>query len=203
MSPETVRIRVTSTVRDEFSSRTKEIIARRTGYLCAICHCATTGPAQNPLQAKSIGVAAHITAAAPGGPRYDATLTSAERKSPENGIWSCQNCGKEIDSDVGRFTVESLREYRLRAETAAGERFAIRNRHGPELAQAERTARSAATTVVRQWKSVYRYGEQRLVQLNLRNRAMVADAETLPHMDTGTSDRGLRNANACRERQVH
>jgi hypothetical protein len=37
-----------------------------------------------------IGVAAHITAAAPNGPRYDPSLTSAQRRRHLNGIWLCR-----------------------------------------------------------------------------------------------------------------
>ena len=37
---------------------------------------ATAGPLDDPAKAVNIGVAAHITAASPGGPRFDDTLTS-------------------------------------------------------------------------------------------------------------------------------
>jgi hypothetical protein len=71
------------------------------------------------LVSGSIGVAAHITAASEGGPRYDPSLTADERASAENGIWMCQNHGKLVDSDASRYTVEQVRVMKGEAETAA------------------------------------------------------------------------------------
>ena len=87
--------------RDEFSTTTKETLAKRVGYRCANPNCRklTCGPCEDENKAINIGVAAHITAASPGGPRYDETLTSEERKSINNGIWLCQSCAKLIDDD--------------------------------------------------------------------------------------------------------
>lgn len=67
----------------------------------------------------NIGVAAHITAAAAGGPRYDPTLTEAERSHPDNGIWLCQNCAKLIDNDPQRFHVEQLHVWKASSEGQA------------------------------------------------------------------------------------
>jgi len=108
-------------VRDDFDAKTKEILARRVGYCCSNPDCGkpTSGPQEDPAKALNIGVAAHITAASEGGPRYDPNLSSEERGSVGNGIWLCQNCAKLIDSDVLRYTVESLREWKERAEQAA------------------------------------------------------------------------------------
>jgi tetratricopeptide (TPR) repeat protein len=63
-----------------------------------------------------VGVAAHITAASPGGPRYDAALSGAERSAALNGIWLCQTCSKLIDSDLSRYTADLLRQWKTRAE---------------------------------------------------------------------------------------
>lgn len=79
----------------------------------------TTGPRTDPTKIVNIGVAAHITAAAEGGPRYDPALIPDQRKAPENGIWLCQNCAKLIDNDPLRYTVEILRGWKANAETAA------------------------------------------------------------------------------------
>ena len=57
------------------------------------------GPHSNPQKRVSIGEAAHITAAAEGGPRYNPDLTPEERSSIENGIWLCKSCARMIDSD--------------------------------------------------------------------------------------------------------
>lgn len=61
-------------------------------------------------------MAAHICAASEGGPRYDANMTVEERRSTENGIWLCQSCSKLIDSDISKFTVEKLNEWKEKSE---------------------------------------------------------------------------------------
>ena len=65
-----------------------------------------------------------MTAASPGGPRYEASLTSIERASPSNGIWLCQTCSKLIDSDVNRYTVEFLRSWKAQAEERTAQMLA-------------------------------------------------------------------------------
>ena len=64
-------------------------------------------------------MAAHITAARPGGPRYQPALSSAERGSAPNGIWLCQTCAKLVDSDVTRYTAEALQRWKAKAEGQA------------------------------------------------------------------------------------
>ncbi len=64
-------------------------------------------------------MAAHITAASAGGPRYDPTLTPEERRSVTNGIWTCQNHGKEVDDDVVRYSADTLRAWKHHAEVEA------------------------------------------------------------------------------------
>ena len=98
------------------------------GYHCSnpVCVSSTLGPALNEDGTINIGVGAHITAASPGGPRYDANMTSAERSSGANGIWLCQSCSKLIDSDENRYTVALLHQWkkdavqRARDATASG-----------------------------------------------------------------------------------
>jgi hypothetical protein len=67
----------------------------------------------------NVGEAAHITAAAPGGKRYDASLTPQDRRAPGNGIWLCELCAKLIDTDEARFTVDVLRKWKKDAEERA------------------------------------------------------------------------------------
>jgi hypothetical protein len=108
-------------MRDEFSAATKELLAKRVGYLCSNPECQhpTSGPQDDPTKAINIGVAAHITAASPDGPRYDPTLTQEQRCAADNGIWLCQACGKLVDDDQSRYSVSTLREWRRIAEAAA------------------------------------------------------------------------------------
>jgi|SRR5437588_6771585 len=110
---------------DEFSEPVKRALASRVGNLCSSpeCRALTSGPQEDPAKALNIGVAAHITAASPGGPRYDPELLPEERSSPSNGIWLCQNCAKLIDNDEVRFTVEILRRWKAAAEAEAKNRI--------------------------------------------------------------------------------
>ncbi|MFI6530808.1 hypothetical protein ACIBHY_00090 [Nonomuraea sp. NPDC050547] len=75
------------------------------------------------------GMAAHIYAASPGGPRGTGGLPAAERREPENGIWCCYSHGKEIDSNKGRVysaaelkAWKRLHEARKSAEVNGGAR---------------------------------------------------------------------------------
>ena len=77
------------------------------------------GPHSDSTKAVNIGVAAHITAASEGGPRYYPKLSSEERQSSNNGIWLCQDCAKLIDTDELRFPVDLLHEWKRKAEEAA------------------------------------------------------------------------------------
>ena len=108
-------------VRDEFPKRTITEIARGAGYRCSNPECRRPTDAATAAQdgTFTIGVAAHICAAASGGPRYDAAQTSEQRRSKDNGLWLCQNCGKLIDADPNKFTVELLQKWRRDAQTRA------------------------------------------------------------------------------------
>ncbi|GGJ36749.1 tetratricopeptide repeat protein [Streptomyces brasiliensis] len=109
------------TLRDDFSRRVKETLAARVAFRCSNpdCSAVTAGPKLGEGGAVNLGVAAHITAASPGGPRYDPALTSTERSAEANGLWLCQNCGKLIDSDVTRYTVQTLCQWKVEAEQRA------------------------------------------------------------------------------------
>jgi hypothetical protein len=104
--------------RDEFTSSTKDLLANRVGRKCSNPNCRklTCGANDNPSKITNIGVAAHICAAAEGGPRFDPSMTSEERKAFDNGIWLCQNCAKLIDSDPIRYTKELLKSWKSIAE---------------------------------------------------------------------------------------
>lgn len=109
---------------DDFQELVKKVLAARVGNLCSnpACRALTSGPQENPAKALNIGVAAHITAASVGGPRYDPDLLPEERSGPSNGIWLCQNCAKLIDNDPARFTVDLLRAWKTNAEADARKR---------------------------------------------------------------------------------
>lgn len=112
---------VTNAQRDNFPRRVVDALGRRVSFHCSNPECwvQTIGAALNPLDILNIGVAAHITAAAVGGPRFDAKLTSAERSDYSNGIWLCQNCAKMVDNDPVTFSVYTLRKWKWAAEQRA------------------------------------------------------------------------------------
>lgn len=64
----------------------------------------------------NIGEGAHITAAAEGGPRYDAALTPRERASAANGIWLCCNHAHYIDVASDLISAELLHEWKKQHE---------------------------------------------------------------------------------------
>ncbi len=115
-------------MRDDFSMAVKEALAKRVGHRCSnpACRQPTSGPAVETTGTINVGVAAHITAAAEGGPRYAQALSAEARRSIENGIWLCQKCAKLIDSDTGRYSSEILRTWRLLAEQVALAELEIR-----------------------------------------------------------------------------
>lgn len=116
--------------RDDFSKGVPQRLASRVGYHCSNPDCSreTSGPQATEEGAVNIGVAAHITAAAPGGPRYDASLSKVERAGFGNGIWLCQSCARAIDRDEAWFTTTLLQQWKLEAEARARTRLDIPER---------------------------------------------------------------------------
>lgn len=102
-------------------AKTKNVLGKRVGFLCSNPQCkrSTSGPHSDPASVVNIGVASHISAASPGGPRYDAELSPAARKDISNGIWLCQICAKLIDNDVASFPSDKLRKWKESAERTA------------------------------------------------------------------------------------
>jgi hypothetical protein len=77
----------------------------------------------------NVGVAAHISAASPGGARYDVSLSSDQRSDITNGIWLCQIHAKLVDDDDLTYTAPVLRDWKETAEHMAAleaRGFAIR-----------------------------------------------------------------------------
>lgn len=110
--------------RDNFTPTVKNKLAKRVLYVCSNPNCRkiTIGPdSENGIN--NIGVAAHICAAAPGGPRYDKNMSEEERKSINNGIWLCQSCAKLIDSDENKYTVQLIKTWKEQTESVVGYNF--------------------------------------------------------------------------------
>ena len=112
--------------RDNFKDSTKLQIAKRAGWLCSCpwCRCPTVGSNSEGDDEINIGVAAHICAAAPRGPRYDSSMSAEERKSASNGIWLCESHAKLVDTSDPKFTVGLLREWKEEAQERSWRRVA-------------------------------------------------------------------------------
>lgn len=108
-------------MRDDFTEKTKRVIQDRAGNRCSNpeCRVLTSGPNAHPERSTKTGVASHITAASPGGPRYNPNLTSDQRQSAENGIWLCQTCAHFVDTDHLNYPVELLYEWKSHVEKEA------------------------------------------------------------------------------------
>jgi hypothetical protein len=106
---------------DDFKASIKEAPANRVGMKCSNPNCdkPTSGPREEQTESINIGVAAHISAASEGGPRYDQSLSSDERQSIGNGIWLYQSYAKLIDSDCRMYSVDVLNKWKNKAEEIA------------------------------------------------------------------------------------
>lgn len=126
--------------RDDFSRETKRRLAHRAGYRCSnpSCRALTAGPSDAAADATtSIGVAAHISAASPKGPRFREDLSADARSSIDNGIWLCQNHAKAIDDDPQQFPESLLLAWREEAERVAREEVGVPAGEAPHLVKVE------------------------------------------------------------------
>ena len=102
--------------RDDFPKPVVDVLAKRAAFICSNpdCRALTVAPSeQDDTKFLYIGKAAHICAAAEGGPRYDATMSPEDRKSASNGIFLCSNCADMIDKNNGfDFPVDRLQAWK-------------------------------------------------------------------------------------------
>lgn len=115
------------TSRDDFQSGVPEALAKQVGYVCSRpeCRASTIGPASNGKSSSS-GVAAHICAAAEGGPRYNPEQTPNERSSQANGLWVCHSCSRLIDNDPAAYPEDMLLRWKAQAIEAAAKQHGTR-----------------------------------------------------------------------------
>lgn len=109
-------------MRDDFPQQIKRSLADRVAWKCCFPGCGevTIGPgSKDDNHVVRLGVAAHITAASPGGPRYNSELTSEERSSIKNAIWLCTKHGELIDKDFTEYSADTLRQWKAQAEEKA------------------------------------------------------------------------------------
>ena len=122
--------------RDEFLEKTKLQIAKRAGWLCSdpSCRWPTIGSTSDGDGEINLGMASHICAAAPDGPRYDPNQTPSQRRSTENGIWMCRLHGTAVDAKDPKFTVELLHQWKAQAQKDSWRRVQYNDvPHGPAV----------------------------------------------------------------------
>ncbi|MCW8932370.1 MAG: HNH endonuclease [Gammaproteobacteria bacterium] len=113
---------MSSNNRDDFTPNDKRIMAERVSWKCSFpgCYRNTVGPnSDDPSKKINNGIAAHIHAAASGGPRYNPEMTPKERKHISNGIWMCRNHGNLIDADYTEYSASTLHDWKSQAEKRA------------------------------------------------------------------------------------
>jgi hypothetical protein len=102
--------------RDDFSLAVKTALKMRASLICSNpdCRKQTVAPSESEEDKfVSLGKAAHITAAAVGGPRYDANLSSTERAAISNAIYLCSGCADLVDKNCGRdFPTSTLKSWK-------------------------------------------------------------------------------------------
>jgi len=158
--------------RDNFSKKVVDDVAKRAGYLCSnpVCRRRTIGPSESEADKHTnIGKAAHITAAAPGGPRYEPSLSPVERKSIKNAIHLCSVCADLIDKNKGvDFPVEILVIWKENHEIEIWNEL-----NNPSLSQEGRKDRKKGIVVLERWnqqlsEGVYK-GHFEIVELFCRH----------------------------------
>lgn len=105
--------------RDNFSKQTINQLKRRVSGFCSnpTCYVLTAEPCfTDSSKVIETGIAAHICAASPLGPRYDRNMTPAARKHIDNGIWLCSHCATKIDKEPESYPVDLLHEWKKEAE---------------------------------------------------------------------------------------
>lgn len=120
------------------------MLAGRAGHACSNpdCRLPTSGAALgDENKVVTVGVAAHIKAAAPGGPRYDPLQPAEERRHASNGIWLCSTHAKQIDDDPAHFRVGKLKGWKQKAEERSA--LAILTLQAPNASSVELEAKPA------------------------------------------------------------
>lgn len=102
----------TGTGRTRSSATQEKIVAQKSHNRCAYPRCGAVLVVEAEHtgdSAKSVGKFAHICAASPGGPRYDASMSDVERSSASNLIFLCGTHHDVIDSQLNFHTADYLK----------------------------------------------------------------------------------------------
>ena len=103
-------------IRDNFPKVVVDALGKRAAFICSNpnCRAQTLAPSDSePAKYLYIGKAAHICAAAEGGPRYKREMAAAERAGIGNAIFLCSGCADMIDKNNGAdFPEAMLRQWK-------------------------------------------------------------------------------------------
>lgn len=113
--------------RVDFPLKVRQAVALRAGYRCSFPGCgnATVGPSEeSPTASANVGNAAHIAAAAPGGRRYDPSMTVEQRSSIANAIWMCVLHATLIDRDEATYSTDVIKGWKTTHEKLIAEEVA-------------------------------------------------------------------------------
>lgn len=103
-------------IRDDFLKPVIDALGKRAAYICSNpdCRAQTLAPSDtDPTKYLYIGKAAHICAAAKGGPRYRSDMSAVERAGIGNAIFLCSGCADMIDKNNGAdFSEAMLRKWK-------------------------------------------------------------------------------------------
>lgn len=99
--------------RVNFSKKTRNILAGTAGNICSFPECPhpSTGPAvqeDGTIMLKGVGVAAHIYAASPNGPRPGQELSDEQKAAETNGVWLCPTHSVLVDELQFEYPPERL-----------------------------------------------------------------------------------------------
>lgn len=103
--------------RDDFKKSTRDFLRESAGNNCVNPACGKPTNAKSAVEEKIVsnGIGAHVSAASPGGPRYNPALTREQRSAADNGAWLCANCATMVDVDPQRFPIECIRGWQEKA----------------------------------------------------------------------------------------
>src|SRR5659263_236261 len=93
--------------RDRVPPAQEKVVVARSGNACAYPKCGlllTIEAEADDDRPKATGKVAHIAAASPGGPRYDATMTETQRGSADNLIYLCGPHHDAVDAQLSKHT---------------------------------------------------------------------------------------------------
>lgn len=110
----------------------------RAGNACSRCGVTTLAPRTGARGVLIQGVAAHIHAAAPGGPRPAPHFSPEQRRAYDNGIWLCNGCANLVDKESTSYPASALIAMRAKREDEA--RAALGRRPGEDEGRAQMVA---------------------------------------------------------------